>query len=87
MSQRAWCAAQGVNVNTYGYWQRQLRVFAPTRAKSRGQALVPVRVQPTAISSGSNAAIEIALPGGIALRTAAVDVRWLAALVRELGAC
>ena len=85
MSRRAWCAAHGVNTNTYGYWHRRLRTQA---TRSRCQALVPVRVQSAAHWTASSATIEIALPGGITLRTAAaVDVRWLAALVREIGAC
>jgi len=86
MSRRAWCSAHGVNVNTYTYWHRRLRAPpAPTRAKPRRQALVPVRVQSSATPSAS---IEITLPSGITLRSPAnIDVRWLAALVREIGAC
>lgn len=89
MSRRTWCAAHGLNTNTYGYWHRRLRApAAPTRTKTRRQTLVPVRVQSSLRSTSSSTAIEIALPSGIALRTpAAVDVRWLAALVREIGAC
>lgn len=86
---RTWCVANGVSIHTFDYWRRRLR----TRVVAKGpaqQKLVPMVVKsaPTMPSSPSAATVEIALPRGIALRTpAATDVRWLAALVREIEAC
>lgn len=91
MSRRSWCAAHGVSVNTLDYWRRRLR--APTAwgtegRRSRRQGLVPIRVQSAPGSLASAAALEVALPSGIVLRTpVSIEVGMLAALVRELRAC
>ena len=86
MSRRTWCAANEVSVHTFDYWRRRLREQPLTSASPR-QTLMPVVVKSAPFAS-SPAAIEIALPSGIALRAQSmVDARWLAALVREIGAC
>jgi hypothetical protein len=49
---------------------------------------VPVVVKSAAAAPATAVTIEIALPGGIALRApATVEARWLAALVHEIGRC
>jgi hypothetical protein len=87
-SRRTWCAANEVSIHTFDYWRRRLRTRVAKRPAR--QKLVPMVVKsaPTTSSSPSAATVEIALPRGIALRTpATADVRWLAALVREIEAC
>ena len=87
-SRRTWCAANEVSVHTFDYWRRRLRTRVV--AQSARQKLVPRVVKSAAAtpSLSSAATVEIALPRGIALRTpATADVRWLAALVREIEAC
>ncbi|MGH8031168.1 MAG: IS66 family insertion sequence element accessory protein TnpA [Luteimonas sp.] len=90
LSRRAWCVARGVNVHTLDYWRYRLR---PTKAaRSRSKALVPIVVKDVAAarsrSIASPAAIEIALPSGVRVQApTSTDARWLAGLVRELGAC
>jgi hypothetical protein len=86
-SRRRWCAANGVSVHTFDYWRRRLRSRTVAK-RPRRQRLVPVVVKPAPGAPASAVTIEIALPGGIALRApATVETRWLAALVREIGAC
>lgn len=88
-SRRTWCAANEVSIHTFDYWRRRLRTRAVTK-RAVPQRLVPVVVRsssPPSVAT-STATIEIALSRGIALRTpATVEVRWLAALIREIEAC
>lgn len=94
LSRRAWCERHGVNVHTLDYWRYRLRQRAarPVVARSRSKALVPIVVKeaaplPTAAALGA-VPVEIALPSGVQVRVpASTDPRWLASLVRELGAC
>lgn len=88
LSRRAWCAAHGVNVHTLDYWRSRLRAqpAKPTRPKRRSQALVPIVVGGSAPMSPAPM-ITLRLPGGIELSAASLEARWLATLVRELGAC
>jgi len=86
-SRRKWCAANGLSVYTFDYWRGRLRSRAVSKPRPR-QRLVPVVVKSAAGAPAAAVTIEIALPGGIALRApATVEARWLAALVREIGAC
>jgi len=86
-SRRQWCAANGLSVYTFDYWRHRLRRRAAPKPAPR-QRLVPVVVKPAPGAPASAVTIEIALPGGIALRApATVETRWLATLVREIGAC
>ena len=88
MSRRAWCAANGVAVNSLVYWRRRLRP-QPLRARGgRRQALVPIVVRDAARRDAAAASVEIALPGGIVVRAVpTLDVEWLGKLVRELRSC
>lgn len=88
-SRRTWCAANEVSIHTFDYWRGRLRTRVMVKRSAR-QKLVPMVVKsaPATSSSSSAPTVEIALPRGIALRTpATADVRWLAALVREIEAC
>jgi hypothetical protein len=85
-SRRAWCAANEVSIHTFDYWRRRLRTGVERR--SVRQKLVPMIVKAVTSSPSAAATVEIALPGGIALRApATTDVRWLAALAREIERC
>ena len=89
LSRRDWCAAHGINVHTFDYWRYRLRARPPAklvRSKRRSQALVPIVVSGAA-SASTASTITLRLPGGIELSAASFDARWLADLVRELGAC
>jgi hypothetical protein len=93
LSRRAWCSAQGVNVNTLDYWCRRLRVAPATGPRS--PALVPIVVRagmsapaPTFAPSTPVVTIELEWPNGLRLRTALdANVLELAALVRALSPC
>lgn len=88
LSRRAWCSEHGINVHTLDYWRSRLRAqpAKPRKSKRRSQALVPIVVSGAA-SALATRAIELRLPGGIELRAASLDARWVAALIRELRAC
>lgn len=87
IGRRAWCAANGLSVYTFDYWRGRLRSRAVSKPRLR-QRLVPVVVKSAPAAPAAAVTIEIALPGGIALRApATVETRWLAALVHEIGQC
>lgn len=87
---RAWCAAQGVNVNTFGYWRHRLGDLAAAEPQKPATALVPITVSsqsamlPTPTPSTS--VIELEWPNGLRLRTT-LGVPELGALVRALSPC
>ncbi len=89
---REWCAAQGVNVNTFGYWRYRLRdLAAATKAKPRptaAPALVPVLVRSASASAPASAStvVELEWPNGLRLRTT-LSVPELGAMVRALMPC
>lgn len=85
LSRRAWCERAGVNVHTLDYWRYRLRPGPAKSARSRSKALVPILVRDT---STAMTGIEVELSSGVRIRAStSTDVRWLASLVRELGAC
>lgn len=99
---RVWCAAQGLNVNTFAYWHRRLGDLAvassqgatsrPRTAKSPrspapATALVPVLIRSQSAPSPASL-IEFEWPGGLRLRTTlGVNTHELSALVRALSPC
>lgn len=82
---REWCAAQGLNVNTFGYWRHRLGESAAAEPPEPATALVPITVRrgpallPTPV-------IELEWPNGLRLRTT-LGVPELGALVRALSSC
>lgn len=71
----AFCAAEGVSVNSFFYWKRQLA--APT-APDAGPLFLPVRVTPAA-------PVEVALPSGAILRIApGCDLAFVRSLISAL---
>jgi len=85
---RAWCAAQGLNVNTFGYWRHRLSELAVAAAPEPATALVPISVRSRSVllPTRATSAIELEWPNGLRLRTT-LDVPGLGALVRALSPC
>ena len=96
---RAWCAAHGLNVNTFTYWHRRLCDLAAasrqaagsqwhavksTRLPAPATAMVPVVIR----SPSAASLIEFEWPGGLRLRaTLGANTAELSALVRALSPC
>lgn len=95
---RAWCEAQGLSVNTFGYWRHRLRDRAaavperPKRSRRTGKpatvatGLVPVVVRTAPVAASMPTAVELEWPSGLRLKTA-LGIADLGALVRSLSAC
>lgn len=85
---RAWCAAQGVNVNTFGYWRHRLGDLAAATAPEPVTALVPITVRSRSalLPTPPTSLIELEWPNGLRLR-ATLGVPELGALVRALSPC
>lgn len=62
----AWCANNDINIKTYYYWLRRLRILALTSSKTTAcnnePSIVPVAYQPRRASAAAAAAITIHLP-------------------------
>ena len=100
---RVWCAAQGLNVNTFAYWHRRLCDLAAAsrqeatsrsgtakspRSPAPATALVPVLIRPSASTPSASSLIEFEWPGGLRLRaTLGANTVELGALVRALSPC
>ncbi len=80
-SQRHWpggdCRQHGLSLASFGYWRGKLA----GEAQPVSPAVPPIQV------AAHDPHVEVVLPCGIVLRVAAVDPRWLADLLRVLGAC
>lgn len=87
LSRRAWCKAQGVNVNTLDYWSRRLRAASAT--PSGPPALVPIMVRTGASTpSATLGLLEFEWPNGLRLRVpSSANSVALVALVRALSPC
>ena len=84
---RAWCAAQGLNVNTFGYWRHRLGELAAADPREPATALVPITVRSrSALLPPPTSVIELEWPNGLRLRTT-LGVPELGALVRALSPC
>lgn len=102
-SRRAWCKAQGVSVNTFGYWRHRLgdraaaTAAVPSRSKRSRRAgkatmiadgLVPVVVRSAPVRASASVATAVELEWPTGLRLkASLGVAELAALVRALSPC
>src|SRR6476469_8456795 len=76
VSAAAFCAAEGVSVNSFFYWKRQLA--APAPAHDAPPLFLPVRVSPCA-------AVEVVLPSGAVLRiTPGCDLAFVRSLIDAL---
>lgn len=85
LSRRAWCKGQGINVNTFAYWRRQLPA-APKAA--RCAALLPILVRAQGQSAPLSSAMTFAWPSGLRLHVGSdVNALDVAALVRALPPC
>ncbi len=72
----AFCAAEGVSMNSFFYWKRQL---ATPVAASAEPVLLPIRVTPAA-------PVEVALPSGAVLRIApGCDLAFVRSLIDSLA--
>jgi len=79
LTQKQYSAKHGINALTLAYWSYLLK----RKSRQPARALVPVRVVgglPPATVELQHGAWRIAVPVG-------TDPRWLAALMRETGAC
>lgn len=85
---REWCAAQGLNVNTFGYWRHRLGESASAEPSEPATALVPITVSsgPALLPTPALPVIEMEWPNGLRLRTM-LGVAELGALVRALSPC
>ena len=73
----AFCAAEGVSVNSFFYWKRQLA--APAAASDAGPLFLPVRI-------ASAAPVEIVLPNGAVIRIApGCDLAFVRSLIDALA--
>jgi hypothetical protein len=73
----AFCAAEGVSVNSFFYWKRQLAT--PAAAPDAPPLFLPIRVTPFV-------PVEIVLPSGPILRLAAgCDLAFVRALIDALA--
>ena len=84
----AWCAAQGLNVNTFGYWRHRLGELASAEPRMPATALVPISVRRMSalLPTTSPPVVELEWPNGLRLRTT-LGVPELGALVRALSPC
>ena len=85
---RVWCAAQGLNVNTFAYWHRRLSDLAsaskPAQSPATTTAMVPVLTR----SPSASSIIEFEWPGGLRLRASlGANTVELSALVRAFWSC
>ena len=85
---RDWCVAQGLNVNTFGYWRHRLRELAGAEPRMPATALVPISVRRMSalLPTTPPSVIELEWPNGLRLRTT-LGVPELGALVRALSPC
>ena len=75
-SAAAFCAAEGVSVNSFFYWKRRL---AAPAAPEASPLFLPVRVTPAA-------PVEVVLPGGAILRIApGCDLAFVRSLISALA--
>lgn len=73
----AFCAAEGVSVNSFFYWKRKLA--APAAGPDAGPLFLPVRVTPAA-------PVEVVLPNGALLRLApGCDLAFVRSLLDALA--
>jgi len=76
LSVAAFCAAEGVSVNSFFYWKRQLA--DPSAPPDADPLFLPVRIAPAA-------AVEIVLPNGAMLRiTPGCDLAFVRSLIDAL---
>lgn len=66
---RAWCAAQGVNVNTFGYWRHRLGELEAAEPPKPATALLPITVSSRSALPPSTSVIELEWPNGHGRRT------------------
>lgn len=85
LSQRDFCARHGLALSTFTYWKRRERAAGAEQAISFVEVPRPVgeaRAMPM-----TDSAVAIELPGGVRIELpAATEPKWLAALLREMGA-
>ena len=78
LSVAAFCVSEGVSVNSFFYWKRQLSSSASAFAAE--PRFLPVRVLP------APAPVEVVLPGGAVLRLGpGCDLAFVRSLVEVLG--
>jgi transposase-like protein len=87
-SRRAWCEAQGVKASTLEYWRRRLRSMGSSEGRDGFRSLMPIVVRTSESEAASATTVALVLPDGLRLSVPiGIDARWLAGLLRELGAC
>lgn len=82
LSRAAYCRQHGLDYGTFRRWAR--RVAAEPPASSDALALVPLRVSARQDDSVGMLRLEVG-PGAVLTFPRSIDVRWLAALLRELA--
>lgn len=85
LSQRDFCARHGLALSTFTYWKRRERAAGAKQAISFVE--VPRPVGEAQALRMTDAAVVIELPGGVRIELPqATEPKWLAALLREMGA-
>lgn len=77
LSVAAFCAAEGVSVNSFFYWKRQFA--APARTNDAEPCFLPIRVH-------AAAPVEVALPNGAVVRIVqGCDLAFVRSLIDSLA--
>lgn len=84
LSQRDFCARHGLALSTFTYWRRRERAGIELPASF---VEVPHPIGERQALGERDAAVLIELPGGVRIELSqATEPRWLATLLREMGA-
>lgn len=85
LSQRDFCARHGLALSTFTYWKRRERAAGAEEAISFVE--VPRHAGEVQTLPMTDAAVVIEVPGGVRIELSqATESKWLAALLREMGA-
>lgn len=85
LSQRDFCARHGLALSTFTYWKRRERAAGAEQAISFVEVPRPIGEERTLPIT--DAAVVIELPGGVRIELSqTTEPKWLAALLREMGA-
>ena len=82
LSRAAYCRQHGLDYGTFRRWARRMATESP--ARSDAQALVPLRVSTRQDDSDGALRLEVGA-GAMLTLPRSIDLRWLAALLRELA--
>lgn len=85
LSQRDFCTRHGLALSTFTYWKRRERAAGAAQAASFVEVPRPLGERQGVPMS--DAAVVIEVPGGVRIElSATTEPKWLAGLLREMGA-